>query len=447
MNIQTFIQILESLTNDTSTKEHRRGFFLEHALEEKTPLEQLLFWFDNHKPHQLSDIQLSKFTPLLFLVSILLGIGAISGVMHYNGDAPVNIIYILVLGVFLPLVSILITTIGSFFIKPFRIITLGGIAEFILQHLGKHATWHKYFTQKLYAHYLFFIMQLTSFGFGFGIFGGFVFIVMTQDIAFGWSTTLTIQASTLLSFISTLSLPFSFVCPHELITLDLIEKSHYFRLGNSITQTMQNNAQTLGNWWAFLACALFFYSVLLRFFTLIFSFIQYKKVLKTTLLENPTVVTLLEDMNEPIISTTSYQAPSQHITRNDAPSTNTQHSDMMMIDTALGYSYTQEELRVALDALQLSTHNLYTIGGNNTWQEDLDILSKVDNDVALLVKSWEVPTMEFIDIIEELQNNTITTFIYPLGYPKDNYKAKQQHTKVWEEKLAQYKFNNVSIVL
>jgi hypothetical protein len=174
---------------------------------------------------------------------------------------------------------------------------------------------------------------------------------------------------------------------------------------------------------------------------LVLAYIKYKRALTQALLNNPGVQKLLRDLSEPIITTHAETAEKlQTHNSNKIPDS----AQTAAYDAVFGWAFSQTELLLAADALHLPKEQLHTLGGNKTLQEDKTTITKQHGSVLLLVKAWEVPTMEFIDILEELTHHNNVT-LYPLGYAHDGYKAKSEESAIWEQKIATQNLQNVSI--
>lgn len=94
--------------------------------------------------------------------------------------------------------------------------------------------------------------------------------VLIHDLAFGWSTTLETSAPAYHDLTTALAWPWRSWLPQAVPSLDLVEQSRYFRIGNP---TVTDPAR-LGDWWTFLAMLWFCYALLPRLLLLALSHAQ-----------------------------------------------------------------------------------------------------------------------------------------------------------------------------
>ena len=446
MDLQSYLKLTHLLENDDSQKEERRAFFLKHQMQKFSKIKQLLFWMQNasHTAMQ-KNLHLKSITGVLFFISFIVGLVSAAALLSYSGAEPVNVIYFFTIAVIVPLLSMLFSLFALFFPRYFTPLFLSAWAEKLLLKLFSGDTPFLKIDKDLKYAFTLFVVQLSALLFSTGIFLGFLGIVFTHDIAFGWSTTLNITPESFYSFLHTLSLPFAQICPQSLISLELIEKSHYFRLGHTMSKEMAQSASLFGEWWRFLACSTLFYAIVLRLISLLFSFIKYKRALHNAILNIQGAQTLLRDMNEVLISTNAQtKEPKSEQKSNSINITTQKHMDYYAV---LGWAFDHEELLVTVDTLGLPAQNIHILGGNQSLKEESTTISRMQGDILLLIKAWEVPTMEFIDTLEELAHKADTVTLYPIGYAKAHYRANPQDLTIWEQKIAAQNLKNVSIQL
>jgi len=444
MNLQSYHRIKSLLKSDNATKEQHRAFALKNNITDLPRLKQLFIWVQNSSDTQTPSFSYTKgIQTILLFLAFVFGFFAAVTLLHYSGDKPVNVIYFFTLAVIIPLLSMFLSLFALFFPKLFTPLFLTSWIERLLVAFSSRTKQLLDIQSDIQASFSLFLIQLSSLLFSLGLLLGFLLTILTQDIAFGWSTTLQISAASFYEFLHSLSFIFANFCPQSLISMELIEKSHYFRLGQEISQEMQTNAALFGEWWKFLACSTLFYAVLLRLLFLFASYIKLQKSFQHTLLALPEAQKLLEDMNEPIITTNAQnrETAQEQTTKSLSHATQKEQNYYAI----LGWTFSDDELLVIIDALQLQAKRNFTLGGTKSLQEDNAIIEELQDGVLLLVKAWEIPTMEFIDILQAITNKTKSVTIYPLGYAKNTYLPSHKDRNVWETKIAQQNFKNVSI--
>ena len=444
MNLQSYLKLTSLIHNDTSTKENRRAFALENNLEGKTKINQLLFWM-HHAKHIPNDTpsHLHTVSGVVFFLAFLFGTLTATALLSYSGKEPVNSIYFLAIAVMLPLLSMFLSLVMMGMPKYVLPFSLGVWLQKLVAKLLYRQENSIKVAKSVQIAFAFFVMQMSGLLFSLGLLLAFLGIIFTQDIAFGWSSTLDITTQSFYNFLHTLSFAFEHLCPQSVVSLELIEQSRYFRLGQTVTQEMQNNAEVFGHWWQFLACSTFFYAIVLRLFFVGMSVMLLRSSIEKAFLRIEGVKHLLQDMNEPIISTVAQEQEDVYIEPLKPVVQTLQTAQYFAV---LGWVFTSKELLLAQDARTLTAQHTATLGGQNSLEEDSATIEKMQGDVVLFIKAWEVPTMEFIDTVEELLEYVTHLYIYPLGYPSQEYKPKEEDVMIWKRKVAVQNFENVSFL-
>jgi hypothetical protein len=230
--------------------------------------------------------------------------------------------------------------------------------------------------------------------------------------------------------------------PWAVPSVELIEHSQYFRLGEKLDIQMIQNASKLGEWWKFLAFATLFYAILLRSGMWLLSMFGFEKALKRSFLSLEGVGTLLREMNEPIITTSVPKEEKDSVSGNRHYMQEVEALDSSY-DRTLGWAMSNEELVVLNDAMQVVTPKTFEVGGSNSLDEDSEIISKCQGEVLFYVKSWEPPTMDFIDFLEDLSRVADKIILTPVGTVKDTYFPKTRELEMWGKKLETFKNKKV----
>ncbi len=204
--------------------------------------------------------------------------------------------------------------------------------------------------------------------------------------------------------------------PSAIPSIELIDISHFFRLGEKLNSDIIQNADKLGAWWKFLAMATLFYSIALRSVFLIFIKYLIKKELKRELMNIDGVKTLIHDFQTPYVSTQSTNIEKHLIIDGDK-------KESIVKDTKekysaiLGWNFTIDEINLINDNKNIEGSLIYQLGGGNSFSKDQKIIENLNGIILLYVKSWEPPTMDFLDTLELLVENMeiIKIEILPLG--------------------------------
>jgi len=448
MNLKSYLNLYALLENDTSTLEERRAFGLAEIADKNRPIKQLLAWKNKHL-HQLKKPLISEVTSsylygvtfTLVIIAFILGLLSGMALLSYNGREPVNVVYFLAMVVFLPLFTMAITLFSMY---------KANSEKSMLVHLSP-AYWMEkilnLFPNKveqsvkeikinpLLTNWIVIRRsQFIALFFSLGLLLSLLAVVATKDIAFAWSTTLQVRPELFHHYLNVLAFAWRDFLPSAVPSLELIEQSQYFRLGDKLSEGMIQNASKLGEWWKFLVFTTLFYALILRLCMYMISTLGYQYALKKAFLSLDGAKFLLNNMNEPIITTNAMVA--EHVVTSS-------HKDVQAIrkldtsyDFVQGWALSTSQLHVMNDTMQVDSHNILEVGGSNTLSEDSKIAHKTYGKVLLYVKAWEPPTLDIIDYIEELGRYAEKIIVYPIGTQDEQYFTKEKFINIWIGKLS-----------
>jgi len=448
MNLTDYLDLYVLLRTDKSTPEEKRAFGLEHENLKADPLGQLKLWMEVNLKRIPKPLPSEKISAYLYGITLTLGIaafflGLFSGIalLSYSGHEPVNVIYFMAMVILLPLVTMTLALFSmaranasrSFLVhispaywmeKVLRL--LPGKVQQSLEKMQVNPSLLNWLVIRR--------SQLLALLFSIGLLLALLGMVVTKDIAFAWSTTLHISAQEFHALLEAIALPWKGLFPSAVPSLELIEQSQYFRLGEKLDPQMVQNASKLGEWWKFLAFSTLFYAIILRFLMWMISLVGYKRALKRSLLNLDGVSSLLETMNEPLITTSSPQAEKDFNGKGNHYAREI-HTLDSSYDRTLGWAMAEEILPVLNDAMQVISPVLEDVGGTNTLDEDREIVLRSKGEVLFYVESWEPPTMDFVDFLEALAKVADKIIVAPVGMAPDNYLPKENELAVWGRKL------------
>jgi hypothetical protein len=449
MDLQSYIDLSVLLQNDQSTKEERRAFGLSHIDKKEMPEAQLSAWLSAHRgrlsnPDPGERFDTFMYTTTLILIFLALAAGLLCGVglLSYSGEAPVNVVYFLAIAVFLPLLTMAVTLFSIFLARRRKNVLVHLSPAFWMEKLmislaGKDAELLREIRiAPILANWMVIKRaQMIALAFSLGLFAALVGVVATKDIAFAWSTTLDIPAESFHTFLNMLAFAWREWLPSAVPSLELIEKSHYFRLGGVLEKGMVSHAALLGSWWKFLAAATLFYAVLLRFFFYLFSIWGTRYALKQALFSIDGVRKLLKEMNEPLITSRS--------PRDESSQCLDQRIYIRMLDllersydAVQGWAISKRQLNVICDSFSIESAHCEEAGGSNTLEADQLLIDQSSGHVVLFVKAWEAPDNDFKDYLQMLSRKVESVVIVPLGTEHQSYKASSKDREVWARELA-----------
>jgi len=449
MNLKSYLDLFELLETDTSSREERRAFGLVNVMTKSRPVEQLSAWVRENRVKLKKPVLSETFSSTLYSMTLVLAVvvfilGFFSGLglLSYSGHEPVNVIYFIAMVVFLPLFTMTLTLFSMFRVN---------LTQSMLVHISPAFWMEKILSllpskiednvkriklNPLLANWIVIKRsQIIALAFSFGLMAALLGVVATKDIAFAWSTTLSITPEAFHGFLHTLAFPWREFYPSALPSIELIEQSQYFRLGDKLSDEMIQNAAKLGEWWKFLAFSTLFYAIILRFAMYLLSEFGLKRAIRKSFLTLDEVKKLLNDMNEPIISTHANENERQFIQRNTAYAQMLNTLDASY-DSVQGWAIAKENLSVIADSMNVISPKFVEVGGGNSLDEDMEIIYHSLGEVLLYVKAWEPPTMDFIDYLEALAKRVNKVIVCPVGTIENTYETQAREVNVWARKLS-----------
>ncbi len=449
MNIKPYVNLYELLEVNPSSREENRAFGLTQVMLKNKPVEQLLAWIEKHKESLKKPLLSETFSSYLYrvtfalvLIAFALGLLAGVGLLSYNGEEPVNVIYFIAVAIFIPLFTMLLTLFAMLRARS---------TEGVLVHLSP-AFWMEKILgllpgnvqenikalqiNPLLANWIIIRRsQIIVLFFSLGLLLSLLAVVVTKDIAFAWSTTLHISPEVFHDFLHTISFPWREIVPSAVPSLELIEQSQYFRLGDKLDDEMIAHASELGEWWKFLAFSTLFYAIFLRSLMLILAFFGFSSAVKQSLLTLKGTTRLLKEINEPIISTHAVKREKAFISDDESYGQIVNALDASY-DGIQGWAIPQSELFVLGDSMNIISPKHFEVGGTKSFEEDSEVIFKSHGEVLLFVKAWEPPTMDFVDYLTELSSKVDKVVVVPIGTVKNHYEATPKEIDVWENKLS-----------
>jgi len=444
MNLEEYLHLKTKIFTHQESDESLRAFGLEHKNLHHKEVSLLQQWSKTSSHTQENTPSWSRgVIVLLSLLSLFFGLLSAQALLSYDGTEVVNVLLFLALSVALPLVG-LVWFVVALLYTPSSKFSLSAILLFLFSKINKFQN-YTHLEPYVMQSFLLFISQLLALMFSLGFLTTFLLIVSTQDIAFGWSSTLNLSPQEMTHILQPISSVWSWLCPQENSLETLIQQSRYFRLHD--TPHTQLNPQILGQWWHFLACSALFYSVFVRLITLAISFVKLQKTLKSTLLQHPQTQKVLRGMKEVLVQTQAHQTEPLHHTPKHHPHTPAPQTRNTTFLYTFGWAIEESKGGVILESLGYTTQHFFSVGGAKSLQEDEEALQKAHNQTLILIQAWEVPTMEFIDFLDELLCFTKEVTIHLIGYHTHNYKASEKDATIWQEKLLLEGFKDLKVVV
>ncbi len=449
--LQRYIDLKELLASHIGNQKENRDFALGHQTLIKAPVALLAEWTEAHR-HRLPLPLLSQRVDrlyfgatLLFLITaFFLGLLAGAGVLGYSGSKPVNILYFLALSLFIPLTTMFFTLLALFqsgsaknmFVRLSPAYWLENILLFLPKKNREIV--EKISLPSVVVNWSV-VHRAQEFGlvFSVGLLLSLLWIISSRDIAFGWSTTLQITPGEFHSFVSTVALPWRDFFQEAVPSLELIEKSRFFRLGGDLGDEMRGNAVLLGEWWKFLAMTTLFYAIVLRFIFFVFTYFGLKRAFAKSLLLIDGAKELLRQMQEPLIETSSTTREEPFEVAKNMKYNSVSQAQNEYAST-IGWALKLQDIDAQNERLGIRSALLHEAGGMlHSTAEEQAVAKSLSGKILLYVKAWEPPTGDFVDFLEALNESKVSSIeIYPLGEPTRNYQALPQNSDVWRRTIS-----------
>jgi len=458
LNIEDYIDLQELMQLDISSYEVNRKFGLEYDSILSNSTQLLKLWIEKHRYLLTTPILSQKVgkymrfaTLSMMMISLFLGI--ISGVtlLSYSGSEPINLLYFLVATFVLPIVTMSLSLLAMARAKraDSRLIHIS--PAFWMQNIilllpqKSRDIFTNLHINPLLANWIVIRRsQEMALIFSIGLFLALLGVITGEDIAFGWSSTLRITPQELHHLFSLIALPWSELLPQTLPSLELIEKSHYFRLGGKLSGDMIESASLLGEWWKFLAMTTLFYALFLRWLLVSWSGMRLQRAIDRATLSIDGVANMLDEMRRPLITTESRDSEIQFDNDNNIKISSIKSlSDNYEI--AIGWSIDSDTVLLHNDREGISTKQIYEAGGAHSLEDDKEVIEYSSGEVLLYVKAWEPPTMDFVDFIIPLAQKCKSLTIYPIGASKDEYNATEKFYDIWALKVSGLKIENIEM--
>jgi hypothetical protein len=265
------------------------------------------------------------FQTLLAAAGLLLGGSLSLGLLHYSGENPVNILNVLAALVGTQLLLLLLLLLA---LLPRRRSRGGGPIHGFLRGLlrklvgramhGAAPERLRVLEERLDAHRgllrWVLVRAAQTFGVAFNLaaLAGCLYRIVFSDVAFGWSTTLHLDATTFHAVARALSAPWGWLFPHAVPSLQLVEATQYSHLeGKYLLRSVGErsiNPSIVGGWWSFLLLSIGTYGLLPRLLVLSLSSRRVRKILDQTPARNEEFRRLADWMALPVLSTAASDA-------------------------------------------------------------------------------------------------------------------------------------------
>jgi hypothetical protein len=387
-------------------------------------------------------------TVLLLVGGLLVGLGVGSVAFAYDGSHPVNLLALLGVLVAVPLALFFLTLL---LLTPGRIPGFDALRDGLsVVNPGRWAgAWLDRFADlELFGGFsrgstAFARWQLVVFSqwFAVGFFLGVLLVawllVAATDLAFGWSTTLELDAVVVFQTFDGLAMPWKSWLPQAVPDAALVEASRFNRLETVPVSAEQ--AVLLGGWWPFVLMAILVYGLLPRLVLLLLGRWRLDAVTRSMICQDPEVVGLLDRLAPARIDFEQEQevsAVTDEASIAPPPGLGTDDRTAILIwNDAL-------ETEAARDWLGGSATGIVKLA---VWQGEAGLKSTISGlagepeRLVIITKGWEPPLLEFRDFLSLLRKavgSDVTLVVAPVGL--DGTSIRPADRAVWAQALGRH---------
>lgn len=420
--------IAESQTPYAELLERDRA--LGAALKAETPEARILAWWQTQ---QDAPVAPSHVSPLLDMLSWLFALaGFLSGAsvmgasIAYRGDYPINLLTLFALLLLIPWITYAI----GLALRCVARLRLGkrplaGFTRRLIMHsIERFADVRWQYAsgqQNRISQVAGALSQRMLQGFAVcfylaSIAVGLLWIIFS-DLAFGWSSTLEVQAETIHSWTTVLSLPWAIWLPDAVPSAFLIEQSQFFRIADS-----PYAVHVLARWWPFVVLSLFFWGLVPRMILWWIAGRTLNRAVRRYLLDHPLVTALLDRLTPASLVYTTDARP--------------QDADVNSTVVQADRSNAESGLAISWNGAAEAASILQVYSGEGLAAHTAQLQALPHRRLEIWVKSWEPPVLEFIDLLHEARSLTPEgTVIVVIPKPLHN-ECAEQDLEVWQRALA-----------
>ncbi|MEP3163922.1 MAG: DUF2868 domain-containing protein [Marinobacter sp.] len=327
-------------------------------------------------------------------VGLITGVMAMLGLLFYDGGQRINLTVILAF-VLLQCLLAAITTVQAFagwqpwrwLLRKFSTTTPSAALQPLQPMLMARA-----------AH---------TGGLMFGIAGlvTLLVLVVIQDLAFGWSTTLDTGSDSYYNLLAFLAAPWNNLWPAAVPDRELVEATRFFRSDSQGT----TDPSLWGRWWPFVAMLWVTYVVLPRLVLLAVAAVHPGIRARRELTRHPGMIALQYRMETPALETGN-----RHNDAADLPDTNTRGELHQLPGGQVLIRWAGAGEPELPDTLSTGYQNILAAGGNASLEHDNGIIEQARNAFAgtpsspaalVVTRSWEPPTGELADFLSQARKS------------------------------------------
>lgn len=257
-------------------------------------------------------------------------------------------------------------------------------------------------------------------------------MVVVQDLAFGWSTTLDTAAERYHGFIATVAMPWAWIWPAASPDLALVEATRFFRAG---APDASPDPALWGQWWPFVTMLWATWVLLPRLVLWGLASAQTRQKAHRLLTSHPAMHALMYRMETPALDTGN-----SHHDADDLPDTSARNGLLPLPDSDILLCWAGAGEPELPEALHSGKQLVLRAGGSASLSDDDQALHRIaehlkvrSKAVILLVRCWQPPTGELQDFLETARGiwpGGTRVALVPLA-PDSNSEPDSQQIQPW----------------
>lgn len=397
-------------------------------------------------------------TAVLTVIGVFLGASLAGVAFGYDGDYPVNLFALLGVLVGVPLVLLLFTLL----LLPGRLPGFTAVQDVLAGvSVGRWVgAWlDRYAQTDLFAAFprgrktsafarwqLVVFSQWLAIGFFVGVLTVAWLLVAFTDLAFGWSTTLQIEAASVHRWFVALAAPWSPWLASATPDAALLEVSRFYRLEDGGMPAAR--AARLGEWWPFVLMTILTYGLMPRLVLLGVAVWRLDIASRSLLHDDPEVTALIDRLTLPPVD---YQGDPEH-----APVALEESPSSLPLPAALAAGDDSTLVLIWNGALSESAANAWladrfgvkgeevlgmgVLEGQGSHRDQLERISSNVQRLVIFTKGWEPPLLEFsdfLDLTREIVGDATSLVLVPIDVTgKQVLKSERD---IWARALARHR--------
>jgi hypothetical protein len=233
---------------------------------------------------------------------------------------------------------------------------------------------------------------------------GWILVAVT-DLAFGWTTTLTLEPEAVFGLFETLAQPWAGWLPAAVPDLTLVEVSRYYRLETDLVS--EARAVELGAWWPFVLMCVLTYGLTPRLVLLVLGSWRLSSATRAMICQDPEVLALLDRLNQPRVAFVQESEISPDTDPTAVPDPPPLIADPGTVLLIWNQAIDAQAARHWLETRLGTSGGRVLAAGTRSSPDDLARSLAEPGEppqrMVIFSKGWEPPLLEFADFIGSLR--------------------------------------------